>query len=61
MDMEKLLWDTAFSQWRKASENMSVSQKTMDYLDFQVRMEKSIIRIEETEEFERSSDNLEII
>ncbi len=45
MDMEKLLWDTAFSQWRKASENMSVSQKTMDYLDFQVRLEESIIRI----------------
>ena len=58
MDMEKLLLDNAFSRWRKNSENMSVSQKTMDYLDFQVRIEESINQIEETEEFEHSSNNL---
>lgn len=43
--MEKPLWDTAFSRWRKTSENMSVSQITMDYLDFQVQLEESIIRL----------------
>lgn len=56
--MEKPLWDTAFSRWRKTSENMSVSQITMDYLDFQVQLEESIIRIEEMDELEHSTDNL---
>ena len=56
--MEKLLLDNAFSRWRKNNENMSVSQKTMDYLDFQVRLEESIIRIEEMDGLERSSDDL---
>ena len=56
--MEKPLWDTAFFRWRKISENMSVSQITMDYLDFQVQLEESIIRIEEMDELEHSSDNL---
>ena len=56
--MEKLLLDNAFSRWRKNNENMSVSQKTMDYLGFQVRLEESIIRIEEMDGLERSSDDL---
>lgn len=56
--MEKLFWDNAFSQFRTISENMSVSQTEMDHLDFQVRIEESIIRIEELEKFEHSSDSL---